>query len=164
MSISLIHKGKKDKGESKRRSMVKSFTWRSLGTLDTIIISYFLTGQIKIAVSIGGIEVFTKMILYFLHERAWNYVKWGKREGEISHLRTADRKRRSIVKAILWRTIGTLDTIMISYILIGKIGTALSIGAIEIFTKMILYFFHERAWNFVNWGKREFKQIENEQN
>ncbi len=164
MSISLIHKGKNDKGESKRRSIVKSFTWRSLGTLDTIIISYFLTGQIKIAVSIGGIEVFTKMILYFLHERAWNFVKWGKREGEISQLRTADRKRRSIVKAILWRTIGTLDTIMISYILIGKIGTALSIGAIEIFTKMILYFFHERAWNFVNWGKREFKQIANEQN
>ena len=68
------------KGVTKRRSIVKSITWRTIGTLDTIIISYFLTGQIKIAISIGGIEIFTKMILYFFHERLWNRIKWGKRE------------------------------------------------------------------------------------
>jgi uncharacterized membrane protein len=60
--------------------MVKAITWRFIGTLDTITISYILTGQIKTAVSIGGIEVFTKMILYFFHERIWNYISWGKRE------------------------------------------------------------------------------------
>jgi uncharacterized membrane protein len=52
-------------GATKRRSIVKAFTWRAIGTLDTVIISYFLTGQIKTAISIGGIEIFTKMILYF---------------------------------------------------------------------------------------------------
>ena len=67
------------KGETKRRSIVKAFTWRTLGTLDTIVISYVLTGEIKTAVSIGGIEIFTKMFLYFFHERIWNYIKWGKR-------------------------------------------------------------------------------------
>ena len=67
-------------GATKRRSIVKAFTWRTIGTLDTIIISYFLTGEIAIAVSIGGIEVFTKMILYFFHERIWNFIKWGKRK------------------------------------------------------------------------------------
>ena len=66
-------------GETKRRSVVKAVTWRTLGTLDTIVISYFLTGEIKTAVSIGGIEVFTKMILYFFHERIWNLIQGGKR-------------------------------------------------------------------------------------
>ncbi len=70
------------KGETKRRSVVKAITWRTLGTLDTIIISYFLTGLIKTAVSIGGIEIFTKMFLYFFHERVWNFIDWGKREGD----------------------------------------------------------------------------------
>ena len=66
-------------GETKRRSVVKAITWRTLGTLDTIAISYVLTGEIKTAISIGGIEVFTKMFLYFFHERIWNTIKWGKR-------------------------------------------------------------------------------------
>ena len=68
------------KGETKRRSIVKAISWRTIGTLDTITISYFLTGEIKIAISIGGIEVFTKMILYFFHERIWNMINWGKRK------------------------------------------------------------------------------------
>jgi uncharacterized membrane protein len=68
------------KGETKRRSLVKAISWRTIGTLDTITISYFLTGEMKIAISIGGIEIFTKMILYFFHERIWNLIKWGKRK------------------------------------------------------------------------------------
>ena len=67
------------RGETKRRSIVKAITWRTLGTLDTIVISYLLTGEIKTAISIGGIEIFTKMFLYFFHERTWNTIKWGKR-------------------------------------------------------------------------------------
>ena len=67
------------RGETKRRSVVKAITWRTLGTIDTIVIAFVLTGEIKTALSIGGIEVFTKMILYFFHERGWNMIKWGKR-------------------------------------------------------------------------------------
>ena len=48
-------------------------------TGNSIVISYVLTGEITTAVSIGGIEVFTKMFLYFGHERIWNMIKWGKR-------------------------------------------------------------------------------------
>ena len=70
------------------------------------------------------------------------------------HYKQGETKRRSVVKAITWRTLGTLDTIVISYVLTGKIGTAVSIGGIEIFTKMFLYFFHERLWNMIKWGKR----------
>jgi uncharacterized membrane protein len=66
---------------------------------------------------------------------------------------TKDRPVKSIVKAITWRIVGTLDTITISYFLTGEIGKALSIGGIEVFSKMILYYFHERAWAQLNWGR-----------
>lgn len=52
-------------------SVLKTITWRIVGTIDTMIISYCLTGKMDVAISIGGIEVVSKMILYYLHERTW---------------------------------------------------------------------------------------------
>jgi len=64
--------------EKSYRSIVKSISWRTIGTIDTIVISYFITGKATLAISIGGIEVFTKMALYFFHERAWNRINFGR--------------------------------------------------------------------------------------
>lgn len=63
--------------EKPYRSVVKTISWRTVGTLDTIIVSYFVTGNLVMAASIGSIEVITKMILYYFHERAWNRIKFG---------------------------------------------------------------------------------------
>jgi len=60
------------------RSVVKSLSWRTIGTIDTILISWFVTGTLTLAFSIGAIELVTKMMLYFCHERVWNLIKWGK--------------------------------------------------------------------------------------
>ncbi|MDX9796284.1 MAG: DUF2061 domain-containing protein [Sulfurimonadaceae bacterium] len=60
------------------RSVAKTISWRTLGTLDTMIISYFVTGNLVMAASIGSIEVITKMILYYFHERAWNKINIGR--------------------------------------------------------------------------------------
>ena len=69
----------KDKNsESPKRSIVKSISWRAIGTLDTIIISWIVTGTLSLAFSIGFIELVTKMVLYFFHERIWNNINWGK--------------------------------------------------------------------------------------
>ena len=58
---------------SKRsRTAVKTLTWRVLATTDTFLISYIITGRFDFAGAIAGIEVATKMILYYLHERAWS--------------------------------------------------------------------------------------------
>ena len=62
--------------EKPYRSVVKTISWRTVGTLDTIIVSYFVTGNLVMAASIGSIEVITKMILYYFHERAWNRLKF----------------------------------------------------------------------------------------
>ena len=63
--------------EKPYRSVVKTISWRTVGTLDTIIVSYFVTGNLVMAASIGSIEVITKMILYYFHERVWNRLKFG---------------------------------------------------------------------------------------
>lgn len=67
---------------------------------------------------------------------------------------TSERPIRSVVKAISWRTIGTLDTIGISWLLTGDVKTALGIGSVELVTKMVLYFGHERLWNRINFGRK----------
>lgn len=64
--------------EKASRSLAKTISWRTIGTLDTIIISYFITGNLTMAASIGTIELFTKMALYYFHERAWDKIKYGK--------------------------------------------------------------------------------------
>ena len=66
--------------ESKTRSVLKSISWRIIGTIDTMVISYLIVGNTSVALSIGGIEVISKMVLYFAHERIWNYLKMGKNE------------------------------------------------------------------------------------
>lgn len=64
--------------EKPYRSVVKAISWRTVGTIDTIIVSYFITGNLVMAASIGTIEVITKMALYYFHERAWNKISFGK--------------------------------------------------------------------------------------
>jgi len=60
------------------RSIAKAVSWRVVGTLDTLIVSYFLTGEIVLATSIASVDFGTKLILYFFHERMWNKIKWAK--------------------------------------------------------------------------------------
>ncbi|WP_136481658.1 DUF2061 domain-containing protein [Cognatitamlana onchidii] len=65
-------------GEKPIRSVAKALSWRVVGTLDTLVVSYVLTGEISLAASIASVDFITKLILYFFHERAWNVIKWGK--------------------------------------------------------------------------------------
>ena len=60
------------------RSLVKAVSWRAAGTLDTIAVSFIITGRLKLALSIGGVELVTKTCLYYFHERVWNRVLFGK--------------------------------------------------------------------------------------
>jgi uncharacterized membrane protein len=65
--------------ETHTRSILKAVSWRTLGTLDTFAISWFLTGRIEIAGSIAALEIITKIGWYYLHERVWNAISWGLR-------------------------------------------------------------------------------------
>lgn len=63
---------------SYKRHLLKTISWRIIGTMDTMMLSSIITGSWKIGIAIGGVEVITKMVLYYLHERAWyKFSKFG---------------------------------------------------------------------------------------
>ena len=63
---------------SYKRHIAKTVSWRIIGTLDTFILSWVITGSWKTGLTIGGVEVITKMALYFFHERLWyRFSKYG---------------------------------------------------------------------------------------
>lgn len=81
-----------------KRHLAKTITWRIIGTIDTIILSWLITGQFKIGLAIGGVEVISKMILYYLHERTWyRYVKYGLSEIEKPKQQEEEQKTKRLV-------------------------------------------------------------------
>jgi len=127
-------------GTSYKRHIAKTFTWRAVGTLDTIILSWLITGNPLTGLKIGFSEVVTKMVLYYFHERIWFNV--GIKES----------RKRHVVKTVTWRIIGTLDTFLLSWFISGDPITGFKIGAAEVITKMLLYYLHERLWYRINFG------------
>lgn len=72
------------------------------------------------------------------------------RTGELNVSNLADKPIKSVLKSVSWRIVGTLDTMIISYFITGKIAIALSIGSVEVFSKTVLYYFHERLWAHIH--------------
>jgi len=142
---------------TKKRSLIKSLIWRLLGSIDTFILSLIIINyssekySYDLALYIASFEIITKTILYYFHERIWNIFKIGRLKEKV-------KRGRSLFKAMTWRIIASLDTFFLSYIITGRFDWATSIAIFEIITKAIIYYFHERAWNRVKWGR----VIENE--
>ena len=63
--------------EAHSRSLAKAISWRVLGSVDTFLLSWFFTSSAAAAGAIATTEVLTKMVLYYLHERAWSATSWG---------------------------------------------------------------------------------------
>lgn len=64
--------------EAHSRSLLKAVSWRLLGSMDTFVISYLVTGKLVFAASIASVETVTKIILFYGHERIWAAVPWGR--------------------------------------------------------------------------------------
>jgi uncharacterized membrane protein len=126
------------------RALAKGVSWRIIGTLDTFLWSLLITRQPFSAGSIASLEIVTKIVLFYGHERAWRLILWA----PDSHL-------RSLLKAVSWRLVGSLDTFILSLLVTGSAKYAVSIATAEALTKIILYYLHERAWRLVAWGRLE---------
>lgn len=71
----------------------------------------------------------------------------------------ADKHYRSLIKGVSWRITGSIDTLIISFFITGKLKLALGIMSVEFFTKVALYYFHERVWETLSFGRvKEAKQ------
>jgi uncharacterized membrane protein len=123
-----------------KRHIAKTITWRIVGTLDTLVLSWFISGDMSIGIQIGGLELVTKMLLYYLHERVW------------FNAHVASSNKRHILKTFSWRAIGTLDTMLLGWLITGNPLTGLKIGGAEVITKMVLYYGHEKLWYRINFG------------
>ncbi len=134
------------KDKSHKRHVAKAITWRIVGTLDTIVLAWMISGNPFTGLQIGLAEVITKMLLYYFHERLWFKGQFSVPSGKWNS------RRRHIAKTISWRMVGTLDTMFLAWIITGNPLTGLKIGLAEVVTKMLLYYFHERAWYRFDFG------------
>ena len=140
-----------------KRHIAKAITWRVVGTIDTIVLSWIITGNPYTGMKIGFSEVITKMLLYYFHERIWFNIKAGV-------TKNGDSRKRHIAKTVTWRCVGTLDTMLLAWWISGNPFIGMKIGAIELVTKMILYYLHERAWYKYDYGlqQRRSKELKKE--
>ncbi len=124
-----------------QRSFYKTLTWRIIASLDTSLLTWLFSGNFITGLKVGGMEIITKLFIYFFHERAWR-IGWNKQSDHFHH-----SKRRSFYKAMTYRTIGTLDTFILAWIFTGNALTGGYVALAEIFTKIIIYYVHERIWD-----------------
>ncbi|WP_299776499.1 DUF2061 domain-containing protein [uncultured Formosa sp.] len=128
------------KDTSYKRHIVKAITWRFVGTLDTILLSWLISGDPFTGLKIGLAEITTKTILYYLHERVWFKVD------------LEESNKRHIFKTITWRIVGTMDTMTLAWLISGDPLIGLKVGGAEVLTKMFFYYLHEKAWYKINFG------------
>jgi uncharacterized membrane protein len=128
------------KDSSRKRHIAKAFTWRLVGTIDTIILSWIISGNPFTGLKIGFAEVATKMLLYYLHERVWFKIYF------------KNSNKRHALKTVTWRIVGTIDTMTLAWLITGNPMTGFKIGMAEVVTKMLLYFVHEKAWHKSDYG------------
>ena len=135
--------------ETATRSAVKAVGWRITAGIVTAITSMIFTGSLAAAAAIVGWDLCSKSVTMFLGERLWNKVDWGKSEG-------ADSSQRSLAKALAWRVFAATNTFVASTVLLkGKAGTAGKIAGSDTIFKTILFYFYERMWANISWGKEE---------
>lgn len=123
-----------------KRHILKSFSWRFIGTLDTFIFTWVITRDFNEGINLSVITAFTKLVWYYFHERIW------------FNSSILDSNKRHIIKTFSWRGIGTLDTILFGWLITGEPFTGLKIGGIETISKMLLYYGHEKLWYKINYG------------
>ncbi len=150
--------------ESHLRSFIKGLSWRGVAMIDTFLVALIVTwiayGTPKIEASlwIMMIETPLKLVIYYIHERIWQYV-W--KDKQIQN-------RDLIYKTVSWRIFATAITFFISGSILGEdaAGVALAIALTELVTKTILYFIHEKIWMRVSRGRirNAFKKIKSKFN
>lgn len=138
--------------KSYKRHIAKAITWRIVGTCDTMLLAWIISGNPLMGLKIGVSEVVTKTILYFLHERAWYKINLNK------HGKLLESRTRHLLKTVSWRLVGTFDTMIIAWFISGNPLVGVKVGAAEVITKMILYYFHERVWYHSNYGLSQRKE------
>ena len=98
-------------GDSHIRTIIKAVSWRVIATLSTMTIVFLFTREIILSLGVGLVEVIAKITFYYIHERTWHKISWGKNKHPLSGLpvkRELEPKDMAIVKNKL-KELGYLD-------------------------------------------------------
>ena len=91
-----------DHKDAHYRSLTKAVTWRLTGSFDTLVLSFLITGNIKIAGTISAVEIVTKILLFYFHERIWALIPWGRTKAAAPRdFETCDNCGRTIAPSVI---------------------------------------------------------------
>jgi uncharacterized membrane protein len=137
--------------EKHPRTLVKTISWRVLLTISHFVNGFIVTGSLVLGLKIAGWSLVINSILYWLHERTWNWFQWNKKTADNKFFK--DGHPRTATKMITWRVIVNFSNFLIPLFVTGSWGAAGAFFTIAVIINMTLYYLHERGWNLVAWGK-----------
>lgn len=127
---------------------------RIIFTCVHIINTFIVTGSLLMGLKVAGLAFFINPVLYWLHERGWNWWQWGRFNDDVRKFREGNW--RSLGKDITWRVVITGSNFFLPFFVTGSLKYGLTIMSMATLVNMTIYFFHERIWNLFGWG-RELK-------
>lgn len=142
--------------ETHYRTVLKVISWRCLITLSHVTNAFIITGNLSLGIKIAGIALITNSFLFWAHERIWNIVQWNRNSHD--KFKFDDGHPRSLSKIITWRVLITSSNFIIPFIMTGDWGQAALFTGLATVVNMLLYWSHERIWNWVKWGKQTIEQ------
>lgn len=137
--------------EKHPRTIAKMISWRVLLTVSHFVNALIVTGSIAMGIKIAGWSLVINSVLYWIHERVWNWFQWNKRPDDNRFFK--DGHPRTTTKMITWRAIVNFSNFFIPYFATGSWGQAGAFFTIAVVVNMTLYYLHERGWNMIKWGK-----------
>ncbi len=136
---------------SLERSAAKAITWRVVGTVSLWFTVYIFTGEMMLASGLSIVDVVSNTILYYCHERIWDWTDWGRKfiDG-----RFEERRKRMLAKSFSWRVLASLYLFFIIHYFSDQVFFISSgIVIADALLNIVEYYFHEYSWNKVRWGR-----------
>lgn len=137
--------------ENHPRTLAKVLSWRVLLTISHFVNGYIVSGSWATGAAIAGLAAVINSVLYWTHERGWNFAQWNRRPTD--GLLFFEGQPRTISKILTWRVLITASNFLIPFIITGSWGSAAAFLGIATIVNIGLFYGHERLWNRVVWGK-----------
>ena len=113
-----------------------------------------VTGSWLLSLQMVGLFAIINTFMFWAHERGWNYVQWTRKRND--KVVFTEGQSRSISKIFSWRILVSLSNFIVPFVITGSWGSAAAFFTVATVINMITFWAHERVWNRVSWGKREF--------
>ena len=139
--------------ETNLRSVVKVMSWRVSVTISHLINGFIVSGLWTIGAQIAGLAVIINMCLFWIHERIWNFILWNRNSSSTNTFE--EGHPRTIGKSVTWRLLISINNFLIPYLTTGSWKQAAAFLGIATVINVILYYFHKRVWNLIDWGKKQ---------